>query len=203
VALTIGRFPQAPPKKGACFFYPPLNSNIMQQTGFEQSHGSHIPAVSLGLWYDAERLVLEGIYLDEVSAYRAKKSWIKSFELNFLLEEIHDFKVKVGFDPESARYHVQCMFTSACGRYAFWRLTHHQAPEVQFALETAHLPHMTTVHLADAVIESSEIDPPAQVLLTKSDTETLQEVCREIFSLIHRKARKCIRRARGLVTRPR
>jgi hypothetical protein len=175
----------------------------MQQTGFEHSQGTHIPAVSLGLWYDAERLILEGIYLDEVSAYRAKKSWIKSFELNFLLEEIHDFKVKVGFDPESARYHVQCTFTSACGRYAFWRLTHHQAPEVQFALETAHLPHMTVTHLSDGIIEPIEVDPPTQVLLSQSDGENLREVCREIFSLIHRKARKCYRKARSLMQRSR
>ena len=175
----------------------------MHQTGFEHSQGTHIPAVSLGLWYDAERLILEGIYLDEVSAYRAKKSWIKSFELNFLLEEIHDFKVKVGFEPDSARYHVQCTFTSACGRYAFWRLTHHQAPEVQFALETAHLPHITVGNIPEAIIDTAQFDPPAQILLSKSDRETFREVCREVFALIHRKARKCYRKARSFVQRPR
>jgi hypothetical protein len=39
-------------------------------------------------------------------------------------------------------YKVRCDFQTACGRYAFWRLTHHQAPEVQFLLETAHLPYV-------------------------------------------------------------
>ena len=60
----------------------------MHQSEYETSVGIHAPAIGLGLWYDAEKLILEGIYLDEVSAYRARRSWIKTFEMNFLLEEI-------------------------------------------------------------------------------------------------------------------
>lgn len=182
-------------------FYVRFNS--MQQTGLEHSTGAHLPTVSLGLWYDSERLILEGIYLDEVSAYRARRSWIKSFEANFLLEDIHDFKVKVGFDADTSRFHVQCTFTSACGRYAFWRLTHHQAPEVQFALETAHLPHVTSMHLAEPIVDYPEEIAPPQVLLGRSDKEALQDVCKELFTLIQRKARKCYRAAKDIVMKPR
>jgi hypothetical protein len=95
----------------------------------------------LGLWYDPERLVIEGVYQDEVTAYRARRRWIEALEKNFLLEESLDFSLKVRRSRGGRNFRVRCDFLTACGRYAFWRLTHHQAPEVQFLLETAHLPH--------------------------------------------------------------
>jgi hypothetical protein len=95
----------------------------------------------LGLWYDPERLIVEGVYQDEVTAYRARRRWIEALEKNFLLEESLDFSLKVRCSRGGRNFRVRCDFLTACGRYAFWRLTHHQAPEVQFLLETAHLPH--------------------------------------------------------------
>lgn len=95
----------------------------------------------LGLWYDPERLLVEGVYQDEVTAYRARRRWIEALEKNFLLEESLDFSLKVKRSRGGRNFRVRCDFLTACGRYAFWRLTHHQAPEVQFLLETAHLPH--------------------------------------------------------------
>jgi hypothetical protein len=95
----------------------------------------------LGLWYDPERLVVEGVYQDEVTAYRARRRWIEALGKNFLLEEGLDFSLKVRRSRGGRSFRVRCDFLTACGRYAFWRLTHHQAPEVQFLLETAHLPH--------------------------------------------------------------
>lgn len=112
-------------------------------------------SLGLGLWYDADRLVLEGLYLDEITAYRARKRWIKTLESNFLLEEQHDFRIKVRVVADAGRYRVRCDFISACGRYAFWRLTHHQAPEVQYMLETAHLP---TVSMGPGFGELPETD---------------------------------------------
>ncbi|MEN9845333.1 MAG: hypothetical protein RIS36_480 [Pseudomonadota bacterium] len=175
----------------------------MHQSEYEASVGAQVPAIGLGLWYDAERLILEGIYLDEVSAYRARRSWIKTFELNFLLEEIHDFKVKVVFDRDEGRYHVQCTFTSACGRYAFWRLTHHQAPEVQFTLETAHLPHMTSVRFLDA-----EVEPESDLFVAQTDQVEGSDVDEaklgflgEALRFTRRKARTCYRVARSFVFR--
>jgi len=175
----------------------------MHQSEYEASVGLQTPAIGLGLWYDAEKLILEGIYLDEVSAYRARRSWIKTFEMNFLLEEIHDFKVKVIFDREEGRYHVQCTFTSACGRYAFWRLTHHQAPEVQFTLETAHLPHLTSVRFMEPTIEpeGDVFVPPAAMVDSEEAVEEQRDLLGEVASFLRRKARKYYRAARSLVSR--
>jgi hypothetical protein len=109
-------------------------SEVQEQVGF--------PAVAeeLGVWFDAERLSLEGVYLDEVTAYRARRRWIAAFEAHFLLELKFDFRMEVVCDPQRDHFALRCTFLSACGRYAFWRLTHNQAPEAQAALETAHLP---------------------------------------------------------------
>lgn len=173
----------------------------MHQSEHEISIRGHAPAVGLGLWYDAEKLVLEGIYLDEVSAYRARRSWIKAFEMNFLLEEIHDFKVKVGFDSDEQRYHVQCTFVSACGRYAFWRLTHHQAPEVQFILETAHLPHVTSVHFIEPTIEvENELVAPRSCTYVAEQEKPAVVLYAETVAFVKRKVRKCFRKARSLMS---
>lgn len=95
----------------------------------------------LGLWYDPDRLLIEGVYQDEITAYRARKRWMEALETNFLLEDSHDFSMRVRKARGGHHYRVRCDFLTACGRYAFWRLTHHQAPEVQLMLETAHIPH--------------------------------------------------------------
>jgi hypothetical protein len=161
----------------------------------------HAPAIGLGLWYDAEKLILEGIYLDEVSAYRARRSWIKTFEMNFLLEEIHDFKVKVVFESDEGRYHVQCTFTSACGRYAFWRLTHHQAPEVQFTLETAHLPHITSLRFEESSIESEiESVSPEEGIVGVDDLQR-SSVLADASRFIRGRVRACLRKVRGVIAR--
>lgn len=97
---------------------------------------------SIGLWYDSDRLMLIGVYEDELTAYRARRGWIEALALNFLLEERHDFGIRVRPAYGGKRFKVRCDFLTACGRYAFWRLTNNQAPEVQFLLETSHLPHI-------------------------------------------------------------
>lgn len=125
-----------------------------QSTEFHET--SAYSTNGVGLWYDSDRLILEGIYLDEVTAYRARKRWIEALETNFLLEERHDFTIKVRLSSGSGHYSVRCGFASACGRYAFWRLTHHQAPEVQFLLETAHLPHVDFDSITTFGCESNE-----------------------------------------------
>jgi hypothetical protein len=173
----------------------------MHQSEYETSVGIHAPAIGLGLWYDAEKLILEGIYLDEVSAYRARRSWIKTFEMNFLLEEIHDFKVKVVFESDECKYHVQCTFTSACGRYAFWRLTHHQAPEVQFTLETAHLPHMTSLRFEDSPIEPEIESESLEGRFVGVDDQPRSSVLADASRFIRGKVRACLREVRGLIAR--
>ena len=93
----------------------------------------------LGVSFDLERLRLEGYYSDQLSAYRAKKLWIAAFEKSFLLDFSHDFDIEVHSDLQALTFHLRCDFLTACGRYAFWRLTHNQAPDVQEIVETAHL----------------------------------------------------------------
>jgi hypothetical protein len=93
----------------------------------------------LGLWYDPERLLIEGVYRDELTAYRVRKRWISAFREHFLLDDGLDLSFKVRKVGSSGFCKLNCYFISACGRYAFWRLTHHQALEVQWLLERAHL----------------------------------------------------------------
>ena len=93
-----------------------------------------------GVYFDSQEAILEGAYKDEISAYRAKKVWTETFETNFLLEPNYDFIFKVVTDIKEQKFVLKCNFTSACGRYAFWRLTRNQAPEAQYQIETAHIP---------------------------------------------------------------
>ena len=129
----------------------------MHQSQHSSDHFGGELTVGLGLWYDSERLMLEGVYLDEVTAYRARKGWIEAFEANFLLEEKIDFRVRVVPNAQPGRFSVLCEFITACGRYAFWRLTHHQAPEVQFILETAHLPAFSGIPETPVTFGSLEV----------------------------------------------
>jgi len=153
---------------------------------FEQAGGEI--AVGLGLWYDADRLVLEGVYLDEVTAYRARKGWIEAFEANFLLEERVDFRLKVSRLEGTTRFGVVCEFLTACGRYAFWRLTHHQAPEVQFILETAHLPAFSAVSgpIGFDSLERLPTEPKVVRRDESSDSrEVWERICDVCSSIMH------------------
>jgi hypothetical protein len=91
-------------------------------------------------------------------------------------------------------YKVRCDFQTACGRYAFWRLTHHQAPEVQFLLETAHLPYVgiddfERVSCAD-VDEFVSLAPPVVTKASRNRSGTWDQALRVMRSLaktlIHR-----------------
>ena len=91
-------------------------------------------------------VMLEGVYTDELSAFRAKKSWIETMEHSFLLDCGHDFEITLSGDIQAAEFKVACAFTTACGRYAFWRLTNNQAPEAQYQIETAHIPNAESLY---------------------------------------------------------
>ena len=93
-----------------------------------------------GVCFDPDRVSLEGVYKDELSAFRAKRVWIEALESTFLLDHSHDLAFITGKYNDSDRYFLSCQFVTACARYAFWRLTNHQAPEAQYIIETAHIP---------------------------------------------------------------
>jgi len=93
-----------------------------------------------GVCFDPEYASLEGTYTDQISAYRARRVWTEALETNFLIDSGHDFLIKVESFVDEGRFTLKCDFLTACGRYAFWRLTHNQAPEAQYLIETAHIP---------------------------------------------------------------
>jgi len=99
-----------------------------------------------GVCFDPLEITLEGSYVDELSAYRARRVWNSVLEDNFLLESDHDYVMKVSPGDEAGLFRLKCDFRTACGRYAFWRLTHNQAPEAQYLIETAHIPNSESRH---------------------------------------------------------
>ncbi len=92
-----------------------------------------------GLIFDAEGVTLVGRFSDELSAYRARKQWREVLKTYFLLEEQRDYDMSVMSSPENGYNLLSCFFTSACGRYAFWRLINDQAPEAEEKLGEANL----------------------------------------------------------------
>jgi hypothetical protein len=84
-----------------------------------------------GLIFDADGVCLFGKYHDEMSAWRAKKKWIEVLHDYFLLDSERDYEIKIISDLETRTFCLSCNFESACGRYTFWRLINHQAPEAE------------------------------------------------------------------------
>lgn len=91
--------------------------------------------------FDLDTLTLVGRYNDELSAHRAKKSWLKTLQDCFLLDDDSDIHLSVSFLPSQEQFVLMCEFSSSCARYAFWRLTNNHVPEAAYLLEVAHLPH--------------------------------------------------------------
>ncbi len=96
--------------------------------------------------FDSDQVTLEGRYEDELSIFRAKKVWTEVLETNFLLEKGDDFKFGTLSDLGESKFVLKCSFSTACGRYAFWRLVNSQAPESQYLIETAHIPDGASHH---------------------------------------------------------
>ena len=92
-----------------------------------------------GVCFDAENVRLEGVYNDELSAFRARKIWKSTLAANFLLEDKEDFKFAVQQLEERKKFVLRCDFLTACARHAFWRLINNQTPEAQYIIETAHI----------------------------------------------------------------
>jgi len=92
-----------------------------------------IEAGNLGssLIYDTDAISLIGRFTDELSAYRSRRNWIEVLSNHFLLESERDFELKIIASDTSGSFLLSCSFISACGRYAFWRLINHQAPEAE------------------------------------------------------------------------
>ncbi len=120
-----------------------------------------------GVCFDSARVALEGSYQDEISAYRARRVWIETLKQSFLLDREQDFSTRVELSPDGKKYILTCLFTSACARYAFWRLTNHQAPEAQYVIETAHIPN--TEEKRDEFIQAPDLRSIEDSLLLLGD----------------------------------
>ncbi len=110
-----------------------------------------------GVRFDSEAVTLFGIYKDELSLFRAKKSWTEILESNFLLEPSYDYTLNKIARLSENSFILQCSFLTACGRYAFWRLTNDQAPEAQYLIETAHIP--SSDFASDMFISAPDLTP--------------------------------------------
>ncbi|MCO6432283.1 MAG: hypothetical protein J5J00_15625 [Deltaproteobacteria bacterium] len=110
-----------------------------------------------GVRFDATRVCLTGTYADELSLFRAKRSWSEILEDNFLLEKNYDYEFTYHCDTERLNFILNCEFVTSCGRYAFWRLTNNQAPEAQYLIETAHIPNAELRH--DEFLSAPDLEP--------------------------------------------
>jgi hypothetical protein len=86
------------------------------------------------LIFDTEGVTLIARFSNELAAHRARKNWTSVLSRYFLLERGRDYEVSVISSPETGYNVLNCYFTSACGRYAFWRLINDQAPEAELKL---------------------------------------------------------------------
>lgn len=100
---------------------------------FVPSH-PELSRMKSGLVFDAEGVTLIARCTDELTAYRAKKTWKEVFAGYFLLEPGRDYEMSVLASAENNYFVLNCFFISACGRYAFWRLINDQAPEAELKL---------------------------------------------------------------------
>lgn len=105
----------------------------MASTGINLSDFSNIDIqrAKNGLIYDAETVTLIGKYGDELTAHRNKKEWLTVLSSHFLLEQDKDYELNTFSSLEENIFLLACTFTSACGRYAFWRLANRQASEAE------------------------------------------------------------------------
>ena len=106
-----------------------MHQNDMSKSSAEEKFD--LSQYKNGLIFDAEGVCLFGKYENELMAWRAKKEWIEVLHDYFLLEPERDYSIKVVSDIDTLTFCVKSNFSSACGRYAFWRLINHQAPEAE------------------------------------------------------------------------
>lgn len=92
------------------------------------------------LKYIQEDLIVTAEYVDELSAHRAGNIWKDILLRVYLLEVDSDYRMKV--QNVEKLFVLECTFTSSCGQYAFWRLSHNQASHIEEELSRAHYAHL-------------------------------------------------------------
>lgn len=151
---------------------------------------SAIVSLPPGVSFDSDNITLHGAYEDELSAYRARRVWQEVLEETFLLEGEHDFVSLVSPSEESHAYILTCRFTSACARYAFWRITNNQAPEAQYIIETAHIPQCDS--RAQELILAPDLRPAREDRMETMEPRgegRFKHSINDLFALLRRKIR--------------
>ncbi|HMO01419.1 MAG TPA: hypothetical protein PKD37_04670 [Oligoflexia bacterium] len=90
------------------------------------------------IYFSKENLTIFAKYQDEISAYRARRKWLKTLDEYFFLDDASDFILQQARSSGEDEYYLICQFVSPAARYAFFRLVNLQALEAQYQLETAH-----------------------------------------------------------------
>ncbi len=112
--------------------------NSVQIQTKQLPHIKEIPYFE-GVCFDPDTDTIHGNYVDELSAYRAKKAWLEALKFNFSLKADSDLIVAIE-TTEMNSFVLSCRFYSSTAKYAFWKITNNQSPEAQYIIETAHIP---------------------------------------------------------------
>ena len=105
-----------------------------------QIHLDNVAQSDSLIMYDVDGVALHGKFDNELAAYRARTEWEDVLKNYFLLEQERDYQLEIAGSLERHLFVLTCNFCSACGRYAFWRLIHHQAPEAEQDLLSSAVP---------------------------------------------------------------
>lgn len=162
------------------------------QADFQLGEFTEDYLLSEGVTFDPQETSLQGSYVDELSAYRARKGWAEALEAHFLLDAEQDFQTEVKSDLDRNVFTLNCYFHSACARYAFWRLTNNQAPEAQYLIETAHIPQCEA-HLDDFIRAPdmmSKLEANSALLGRLNSSTSAMEECSSLINRIKNLVKK-------------
>lgn len=131
-----------------------------------------------------EESLITGTYTHELTLHRAKKLWEQVLESYFLLDRHTDFLIKTRANHETGEYSLWCFFTSACGRYACWRIAHDHAPEALALIEVAHIPQATSKDLDRAAAPNAMIHPPSHLEKSLGESLGIMDTIKKVLSKI-------------------
>lgn len=98
--------------------------------------------------FDLDEGAIEARYRDEIALARSKRIWNQTLQAFFDLRSEEDYQIT------KDKLSLTLKFLSPSGRYAFWRIISGQLPDVQFLIETAHIPDPRS---ADSDVKTSII----------------------------------------------
>ena len=140
-----------------------------------------------GVCFDPDVNAIYGNYKDEISAYRAKKAWAEALRFNFSLDK-EDIEFKISNSNQDT-FVLICSFCSATAKYAFWKITNHQAPEAQYIIETAHIPicdsrydEILTAPDLKSIYDLPLVTNPRLSQKIKTPTRTLNKILKSVLT---------------------